>query len=82
MILVDMEVASLNRHYQFSLDENAPVTEVISEVRDIICQKEQCQLIGDPDTLSLCSKEQQNILRPDSSLSAQGIQNADRLLLV
>ena len=79
MIIVDVEVPSIERKYQFSLEEQVPVETVIAEV---ICQKEQCSLKGDAGDLFLCSKESRRILDRRATLAQQGILNADRLLLV
>ena len=82
MILVDVEVMSLDRRYQFSLDEKAKVGGVLREIADILCQKHHCRLIGDIDKMVLCSKRRECILDKNLSLESQGIHNADRIMLV
>ena len=67
MILVDVEVMSLDRRY---------------EIADILCQKHHCRLIGDIDEMVLCSKRRECILDKNLSLESQGIHNADRIMLV
>ena len=82
MIIVDVEVPSIKRKYQFSLEEQVPVETVIAEIVEVICQKEQCSLKGDAGDLFLCSKESRRILDRRATLAQQGILSADRLLLV
>lgn len=81
MILVDLQVVSLDRNYQFSLDESKTVFELITEIKDILCQKEQCEMMGDDDDLMLCSVSQNRILEKGKTLSQQGVRSAERLLL-
>lgn len=81
MILVDLQVVSLDRHYQFSLDESKSVLELITEIKDILCQKEQCEMMGEDDDLMLCSVTQNRILKKGKTLSQQGVRSAERLLL-
>ena len=82
MIIVDVVVPSLERKYQFSLEEQMPVETLIAELAEIICQKEQCTLIGDTKELCLCSGEKKRILNRKATLSQQGVVNADWLLLI
>jgi len=82
MIIVDVEVPSLGRKYQFSLEEQVMVDTLIAELAEVICQKEQCVLKGEMGDLCLCSGEQKRILDRHATLMQQGIVNADWLILV
>lgn len=82
MIIVDIEVPSMERKYQFNVDEQVPVETLIAELAEVISQKEQCIIQGNVSELCLCSEESQHILSYRESLFEQGIRNADRLLLV
>lgn len=82
MIIVDIEVPSLERKYQFSLEEQVPVETLIAELAEVLCQKEQCNIKGEFEALCLCSKEQKKILDRYATLAQQGVRNADGLLLV
>lgn len=82
MIIVDVEVPSLERKYQFSVEEQVPVDTLIAELAEIICQKEQCVLKGELGELCLCSGEQKRILSRYATLAQQGVVNADWLMLV
>lgn len=82
MILVQIEVPSLDRQYQFNLDESVRVETIIAEVVEVISQREQCRLTGEVSGLSLCSKEREIILDRGKSLFDQGIKKADTLILL
>lgn len=82
MIIVDIEVPSIERKYQFSVEEQVSTGTLIAELAEVICQKEQCALIGDVSELCLCAGESGRILNRGESLAKQGIANADWLLLV
>lgn len=82
MIMVNVSVPSIGRQYHFSLDEQAPVSMLIAEISEVICQKESCFLEGDIDKLHLCSKNRKKILSPEESLARYGIVNGDSLMLV
>lgn len=82
MIIVDVEVPSLGRKYQFSVEEQVSVDTLIAELTEVICQKEQCILKGEVEKLCLCSGEQKQILKRHATLAQQGVVSADWLLLV
>ena len=82
MIIVDIEVPSMERKYQFSVEEQVPVETLIAELAEMISQKEQCVLQGNVSEMCLCSGENRRILSYRETLAEQGIKNADRLLLV
>ena len=82
MIVVDVEVPSLERKYQFSLEEQVPVDTLIAELAEIVCQKEQCELRGEIQEMCLCSREQRRILDRGATRLQQEVHSADCLLLV
>lgn len=82
MIMVDIEVPSLGRKYQFSVEEHVSVDTLIAELAEVICQKEQCSLKGEVEKLCLCSGEQKRILKRHATLDQQEVVSADWLLLV
>ena len=45
MIMADVYVPSIGRQYDFSLDEQAQISHLIQEIAEVICQKENCNLI-------------------------------------
>lgn len=82
MIMVDVQVVSMDRNYNFSLDEQVAVNSVIMEIAELVCQKEGCHLLQNQQEFLLCSPNSSQILKPELSLEEQGIQNGDHLLLV
>ena len=42
MIMADVYVPSIGRQYDFSLDEQAVIAQLIPEIAEVICQKENC----------------------------------------
>ena len=82
MIMVDIYVPSVGRQYNFSLEEQTSISVLTAEISEMICQKEGCYLIGEPEQLTLSCVEKELILSPDASLSQYGIKNGNRLILV
>jgi hypothetical protein len=68
-IVVAMKISALSRY------------SVYLPAKDILCQKEQCEMMGDDDDLMLCSVSQNRILEKGKTLSQQGVRSAERLLL-
>lgn len=82
MILVDVTVPSLNKTYDFQLDEKVPVSMIIDEISEMIIQKERCELIGERASLMLCSMKDGRELPVNASLEQSRIVVGDTLILV
>ena len=82
MIMADVYVPSIGRQYEFSLDERARIDHLIPEIAEVICQKENCSLGGDPEEFMLCLMNTRQILDRDKCLGSYGIGNGYSLLLV
>ena len=82
MILIDVEVPSMNRVYDFSLEETVPVSMILEEIIQLVSQKAQCSLAGDRSTLVLCDVFSGRILDPGRTLMEYGIENGGKLLLL
>ena len=82
MILVDIYVPSVDKIYDFQLDEDAYIYAIIEEVGELIGQKEHSQIVGNIENLMLCSTKDKRILSKDSTLSECGIQTGNSLILV
>ena len=82
MIMVDVLIPSVGRKYNFNLEEEAKIAELIAEITEVICQRENCTLEGKADGLHLCSIEQAKILSAEASLRQYGITYGSQLLLV
>ena len=82
MIMVDVMVPSIGRQYNFSLEEQSPVSMLVAEIAEVICQKENCCLGGSAKELTLWSREHKKMLSGQASLSQYGIANGSSLLLI
>ncbi|NCB91980.1 MAG: glutamyl-tRNA amidotransferase [Clostridia bacterium] len=82
MVLVDIFVPSVNRTYDFNVDETAQVSMVQEELCSMICQKEQCGFFGDMKAFVLCDLQTRHILPKDKSLQECGVYTGKRLMLV
>ena len=82
MIMADVYVPSIGREFDFSLDEQATIGLLIPEIAEVICQKENCELGGNPSDLMLCLMDEHIILDRQKCLSNYGIGNGRSLLLV
>ncbi|WP_167955902.1 hypothetical protein [Anaerosporobacter faecicola] len=82
MLQVDLYVPSLNKKYNFNLNETALVGTIIEELTEMICQKEQCTLFGEVGELMLVCIERQEVLQKQETLEQYGIITGNRLMLV
>ncbi|MBD5500127.1 MAG: hypothetical protein HDR10_02820 [Lachnospiraceae bacterium] len=81
MILVDIQVPAIDRIYDFELDEEMPVGELIKEVTETIAQKEKMDYDKD-DKMHLYAMWHECMLKDMYSLKSQGIRNGERLILM
>lgn len=82
MILVDIYVPSVDKSYDFSLDENAKGNVILEEIVEMIDQKEHTSLVGDLSALMLCDRLNCRVLPMDMELKDCGLHNGSSLLLV
>lgn len=82
MILVEVSVPALGRRYDFELEETTPVSILVREMTEVICQREHCHYAAGRQGLNLYVQEQQRRLAPESTLEQDGIQSGQRLLLL
>jgi hypothetical protein len=82
MILVDVYVPSLDKTYDFSLNDQASIAAVIEEISEMISQNEQCEMIKNPEELLLCSYDQRKILDRNTCLEENEIRSGSHLMLV
>ena len=79
MITVKIYSVMFETEYEFCLDSNIFVSELTEEIGEVICQKEQCRLAGNPEQLMLFSREKRCIISPSATLSECGIKTGDTL---
>lgn len=82
MILTDIYIPAVDDNYDFMLDENVPVIQIMEEIGEMIAKKVKEKK---PDQISdfvLYSRDSDTILDQDISLHANGIHDGSRLILV
>ncbi|MDU6631097.1 EsaB/YukD family protein [Lachnoanaerobaculum gingivalis] len=82
MIIVDVNVFILDKFYDFELNEDAKVKEVIEEIVHMVEQKEKTAFTGDIKDMILVDNFRKDILNPDYTLAQQGIDSGWNLSLV
>ena len=82
MILVDIYVPSLDKTYDFHVDETVQTEKLIMEIAEMIGNDMKAEKKIEAEKLLLCSMYQEQILNKHGSLQSYGIRNGSRLLLV
>ncbi|MGN0377372.1 MAG: EsaB/YukD family protein [Suilimivivens sp.] len=81
MIFLDVQVPLINKIYDFELDEEMPVSELVQKVTGIIAEKEEMEY--EPQTkMYLYAMGNETILNESYSLKQQGIRGGERLVLI
>ena len=84
MILVDISTPMFEKTYDLYLEENISTAQIIDEVIGIIAEKEGYTFSRNDDmaNLNLFDEDRRLLLNSEESLSANGIKNGSRLILV
>lgn len=82
MILVDIYIPSLDKTYDFQVDENVSVENLIVEIAEMIGNETKSGDSFSAEKFMLCSMDQNIILQKKGTLQAYGIKNGSRLMLV
>ena len=84
MILVDISTPMFEKTYDFYLEENISTAQIIDEVIGIIAEIEGYTFSRNDDmaNLNLFDEDRRLLLNSEESLSANGIKNGSRLILV
>lgn len=81
MILVDVQVPSLDGIYDFELDEKMEVCEVVTQIFEMIALQENG--VKEPgQEMFLYAIRKESILNPQKTLEQQGIQNGESLIVI
>lgn len=81
MIIVQTEVPSLGEKYDFQIDEDTPMQEVLTEITDMICQRNTCGLTGKRDRILLWNKETGKLIQLSQTAYQNGLRSGSTLLL-
>ena len=82
MILVDIEFSAINKQYDFKLDENVYIAELIDQIGKMVLpagEKEYEEKIKD---MLLCDDEHNRILPLNQTLKQSGIGNGCHLMVI
>lgn len=82
MILIDIYIPSLDKTYDFQVDETVPVEKLIMEIAEMIGNETKSGRRFSAEEFMLCSMEHREIFRNSSTLQAYGIRNGSTLMLV
>ena len=82
MILVDIYIPSLDKTYDFQVDEGTPVGNLVMEIAEMVGNETKTKSRLSAEKFLLCSMDQGRILKKSSTLGSCGIQNGSRLMLV
>lgn len=82
MVLVDVFVPSVDRTYDFRLNESIPVSAVIDEIAEMVGQKEQTKVVGKTNELQLYEKQTKRLLAKNKTLDECGVIQGNTLILV
>lgn len=82
MILVDIYIPALERCYDFSLQEQATVSELVEELIEMVCQKEHWPKGQDPTGFLLVEPARSYIFTPGDTLAQRGVLSGARLMLL
>lgn len=82
MILTDIYIPSIDEVFDFELDEQAQVKQIIKEIIEMIAKRTKSALNGHEDNYFLYDMTKGTALREDATLSVCGVVNGDRLMLI
>ncbi len=82
MVLVDIYVPSLDKTYNFSLNEKVSIHMLLSEITEMIEQKEHVVLKGDSSMLRIYNCGNGSVLSGENCLADCMVRNGSKLLLV
>lgn len=81
MILLEVQVPTLDAGYDFECDKRTQVKRLIGEIISLIEEKEKIPC-KDREERYLYVPEQRRFLKMDEELGKQGIKSGDRLVLI
>lgn len=82
MILVEVYVPAADEKFDFELDENAIIYQVVGELCEMLSKKLKSPMPQKTDGFMLCSMDSDEILSSQRTLYQSGVKDGSRLLLV
>lgn len=82
MILVEVYVPAVDDKFDFELDENVPIHQIIGELCEMLSKKMKSPIVSGTNEFMLCTMDQNQILSNERTLYQCGVKDGSRLLLV
>ena len=82
MVLVEIEVPVLEKRYDFKLNVEEKVGDLMKEILHIICQREHCVLQEKTHPFLLGDLERHILFHPEHRLEDYGVETGSRLVLL
>ncbi len=80
-LTVNVEAPLIGEKYEFQIDENSYICDLISDFCEMICRKNQCVFLGDEEKLMLWDMRSLTPLKKDRTAADCGLQNGMNLML-
>lgn len=81
MILVEVTVPTLNRKYDFELDETVKIGLLTDEILEMLCRREKREMPARTDAFCLSELSLGTILDPEGTLQDYGVKDGGQLIL-
>lgn len=82
MILVEVYVPAVDEKFDFELDENARIYQIVGELCEMLDKKVKSPVSSKSGEFMLCSMDKNVILPGENTLSQSEIRDGSKLLLV
>lgn len=81
MVLLDIQVPAIDRIYDFELDEEIQIGELLKKIVQMIKEKEEI-VTDKEEKLYLYAFQSEKVLRESDSLKQQGVKSGETLFLI
>lgn len=82
MVLIDVFAPSVDKTYQFNLNENVKISVVTAEIAEMIGRREHMELNGRIEDMNLYDQQKGSMLAGEHTLSEYGIHSGYTLILL
>ena len=82
MILVELVVPAMDETFDFMLDENALIEQVLGEIEEMLSKKLKQDLPEDDSRFMLCSLDRKEILSRFHTLNEAGLKDGSKIMLI
>ena len=81
MMIVNISVPMLGTSYDFQIDENIQMYQVLEDVISLVCSREQCRTMADRNRVLLWEVSGGRIINRNLSAYENGLRTGSRLIL-